>query len=380
MKNNAAATSLENEIVSLFSQHFALTHALLVKLRAFDESEEWHTQGFLSCAHWLSFRVGLDLGAAREKVRTARALAALPQIDAALEVGEISYSKVRALSRVATAETETELLQVAKYATASQVEKLTRAWVKVDRANADKREEKRSCQVFFDSDGMCVVSAKLRPEEGAVLMKALEVAREKGQSLADALVAVAERSLRASEQESRERHHVIVHTDASFAGGAVEGRLGDKVGISAEGLRQLSCDAVTTEVLHDKDGAIIDVGRKTRRISAKLRLALNERDGGCRYPGCTNKMVDIHHVKSWCDGGETNLANLVSACRYHHGFIHDGKALLGADQIFRHPDGHPIDNPLPRTTFVAPLMMNRCVPAPSGEPLDYGYALSVLRP
>ena len=146
------AASLEDEIVSLFSRYFALSHELLRKLREFDASEEWSRQGFVSCAHWLNFRVGLDLGAAHEKVRTARALDSLPQVSAALSRGEISYSKVRALSRIATVENESELLQVAKLATASQVEKLTRAWAKADAVEDQKKEERRCAPIFFDAD------------------------------------------------------------------------------------------------------------------------------------------------------------------------------------------------------------------------------------
>ena len=98
--------------------------------------------------------------------------------------------------------------------------------------------------------------------------------------------------------------------------------------------KRLTCDATTTTVLYDKDGAIIDVGRKTRRISSKLRLALTQRDQGCRFPGCSNKFTDAHHLKHWSNGGQTRLKNLMLLCGFHHGFIHDGKALLGEDQIF----------------------------------------------
>jgi hypothetical protein len=177
--NNSEPTSLETDIVTLYSQYYALTHELLTKIRLFDESNEWAQQNFQSCAHWLHFRVGLSLHAAQEKVRTARALKTLTQIDEKLKVGELSYSKARALSRIATTENESELLQIAEHATAAQVERLVRSWVRVDEADAKKQEDKRGCSIFFEESGMCVVSAKLRPDEGALLMKALEVARER---------------------------------------------------------------------------------------------------------------------------------------------------------------------------------------------------------
>jgi hypothetical protein len=101
-------------------------HRLLADLRAFDERGGWHVQGALSCAHWLSWRVGWDLVTARERVRVARKLAGFPTIDDALRRGELSYSKVRALVRVATPANETMLLEHARLMPASQLEKLSR--------------------------------------------------------------------------------------------------------------------------------------------------------------------------------------------------------------------------------------------------------------
>ncbi len=378
------ASELEIELVSLFAQHTALTQRLLTKIREFDERQEWADQGALSCAHWLSWRVGLSLGAAREKVRTARALADLPAINAALGAGQLSYSKARALTRIATDKNEQELLIFAGNATTSQLERFARGWRKIDKSAEDEREWKRTCSVFFAEDDMCVVSAKLRPEEGALLMKALEAARSKGKSLADALVEVARRSLFASEHSSGERYQVIVHNQMDVSAETsertfkVEGTLGDKIGVSAETSKRLTCDATTVQVLHDKDGAIIDVGRKTRRISTKMRLALTQRDHGCRFPGCTNKFTDAHHVKHWIDGGETKLKNLMLLCGYHHSFIHDRKALLGEDQIFRHKDGTPITNEMPHTSPPASLPSPADMPLPTNQHLDYGFALSGL--
>ncbi len=373
------ANELETELVSLFAQHTALTQRLFVKIREFDESKEWANQGALSCANWLNWRVGLGLGAARAQIRTAHALASLPKIDAAFAAGQISYTKVRAISRIATAATETKLLDVALEATGSQLEKIARGWHKIDQAQEAVRDEKRRCEIYFDDEGMCVVSAKLRPEEGAVLMKAIEAARGKGQQLADALVEMATRSLNVSVEPCGERFHVIVHTDASHEEATVEGRLGDKVRISAETSRRLMCDATSTTVVHDTDGAIIDVGRKTRRISTKLRLALTQRDQGCRYPGCTNGFTDAHHVKHWLDGGETNLSNLMLLCGYHHSFVHDGQAVLGEDQIFRHKDGTRITSAMPIASTPAPLPFPWDMPLPEGRRInDYSYAVSMI--
>jgi len=92
---------LADEIAVLAARIDAATHQLLTHIRRFDEAMGWAKQGAKSCAHWLSWRIGVDLPAAREKVRTARALGSLPKMDAALARGELSYSKVRAMTRVA---------------------------------------------------------------------------------------------------------------------------------------------------------------------------------------------------------------------------------------------------------------------------------------
>ncbi len=108
-----------DEIAELAAHLDAATHRLLTLIRRFDEAGGWADQGALSCAHWLSWRIGLELGAAREHVSVARAIADLPLVDDALRQGLVSYSKVRALTRVATPATEASLLEMARSSTAS---------------------------------------------------------------------------------------------------------------------------------------------------------------------------------------------------------------------------------------------------------------------
>src|SRR5437660_9194547 len=123
---------LGDEIAELSAHLDAATARLLELIREFDARAGWNT-GFRSCAEWLSWRVGLDRGAARERVRVARALAALPRLAQALARGELSYAKVRALTRVATPETEERLLAVGRAGTAEHVERIVRGWRRVDR-------------------------------------------------------------------------------------------------------------------------------------------------------------------------------------------------------------------------------------------------------
>src|SRR5213083_149414 len=172
---------LGDEIAELSAHLDAATAHLLDLIREFDTREGWNS-GFRSCAAWLSWRVGLDLGAARERVRVARALGALPLLAQALARGELSYAKVRALSRVATPETEARLLGVGRAGTAARVERIVRGWRCVDR-RAEAREAKhrhatRALHVYQAEDGMVVLRGRLEPEMGALVMQALAAARE----------------------------------------------------------------------------------------------------------------------------------------------------------------------------------------------------------
>src|SRR5216117_1428070 len=132
---------LGDEIAELSAHLEAATARLLDLIREFDARGGWNS-GFRSCAASLSWRVGLDLGAAREKVRVARALGTLPLLAEALAHGELSYAKVRALTRVATPETEERLLGVGRGGTAAHVERIVRGWRRVDR-NAEAKESAR---------------------------------------------------------------------------------------------------------------------------------------------------------------------------------------------------------------------------------------------
>ena len=148
----------------------------------FDRREGWGDGSTQSCAHWLSWKCGLDPGAAREKGRVARALERLPLISASMARGALSYSKVRALTRVATPETEDTLLMIALHGTAHHVETLVRQFRRMQEAAELSREAQqfagRRVNYFYDDDGSLVLNARLPAESAPVPVKALEVATE----------------------------------------------------------------------------------------------------------------------------------------------------------------------------------------------------------
>src|ERR1700731_487461 len=173
---------LGDEIAELSAHLDAATARLLLLIREFDDQGGWNT-GFRSCAAWLSWRVGLDIGAARERVRVARALGTLPLFAQALASGELSYAKIRALTRVATPESEARLLAVGRAGTAAHVERIVRGWRRMDRQvearETARRHAGRALHVYQDEDGMVVAKGRLEPEVGELLARALAAAREK---------------------------------------------------------------------------------------------------------------------------------------------------------------------------------------------------------
>ncbi|PYN53920.1 MAG: HNH endonuclease, partial [Candidatus Rokuibacteriota bacterium] len=172
---------LGDEIAELSAHLDAATAQLLDLIREFDARGGWNT-GFRSCAAWLSWRVGFAQGAAREHVRVARALGPLPRLAHALARGELSYAKVRELTRVATPETEEQLLAVGRAGTAEHVERIVRGWRRMDRKaearEAERQHAGRALHVYPDEDGTVRIRGRLTPEVGALLMQALAAARE----------------------------------------------------------------------------------------------------------------------------------------------------------------------------------------------------------
>lgn len=329
----------------------AAQHRFLVLLAEFDRRQGWSDGATHSCAHWLNWQLGIDLGAAREKVRVAHALADLPQVSAAMAEGRLSYSKVRALTRVADAATESYLLSVALHGTAWHVERVVRAFRRAREAAELGREARqqlaRGVHWHYDDDGSLVLKATLPAEAGAALLKALEAAgkllppknvsaetpaevREQPDAhRADALALLADSFLSQGPGalNGGDRQQIIVHVDAETLRERTPGRceLDDGPSIAAETARRLACDSSVLRIVEDADGQPLDVGRKTRSIPPALRRALAARDRGCRFPGCTHtRFVDGHHIQHWADGGETRLSNLVTLCRFHHRRVHEG--------------------------------------------------------
>ena len=281
---------LADEIATLAAQIHAATQRLLEMIAEFDRRRGWEASGHRSCAHWLAYRTGIELGAAREKVRAARALTTLPATRKAMARGELSFSKVRALTRVATPENEEALVELARGTTTAGLERAVRAWKRGDADDEVEREraqwEDRRFSVRPDLDGMYVVRGRLPAEVGALLMRAIEAAsdqlfrdecadtaptgaapdeenrRQAARRRADALALLAERAMSAGFAEDSpisgtraERYQVVLHVSTETleeGGDPVPDRshLDDGTRVSAETSRRLSCDAGIVRMTH----------------------------------------------------------------------------------------------------------------------------------
>ena len=336
---------LGDEIAELAAHLDAATAQLLALIREFDARGGWN-RGFRSCAEWLAWRVGLAPGAARERVRVARALGPLPRLADALARGQLSYSKVRALTRVATPETEARLLAVGRAGTAVHVERIVRGWRQLGRRAearlATRQHAGRGLHVYRDDDGMVVLRGRLDPETGAVLLRALDAAREtlsqrtrpspagaavadpglapatRAQQQADALGLLAESALHHELDPGApgERYQVVIHVDAGvLADPEAPGQSEvEEVGhVPAGTSRRLACDASRVVMRHDAQGRPVEIGARTRTIPPALRRALSHRDRACRFPGCEVRVGQGHHVQHWAQGGPTTLSSCCAA-------------------------------------------------------------------
>ncbi|MGH3812994.1 MAG: DUF222 domain-containing protein [Pseudonocardiaceae bacterium] len=435
--------ALEAELVGLAGHLAAAQCRFLLLLAEFDARQAWAGPGLRSCAHWLSRRVGMDLRTAREHLRVARALPALPQVTTAFGTGRISYAKARAITRIATPQTEGDLLEVALAGTASHLERVVQLARTAGADTAAAVTAQRSVSWGWAEDGSLLLRARLPGEQGALLLAALEAflepapdtaehtapaqdstqcvepqagsAEQPGLELeweaaqaeqvaaaseqapgaavdrvaarrADALVALAEvaqeRGLTGGSRSVSERFDVVVHVHADTNTAEIDGG----PALPMRTAQRLACQARVSALITDRRGNPLYLGRRRRLVSRRLLRALRARDHGrCRFPGCTNRRVDAHHIVPWLTGGRTDITNLVLVCRFHHGLIHDhGYQIrwVDGDLEFRRPDGQPIPEVAVPTTGVLEHLMethaaqqleiaeDSLTPTWSGEALD----------
>ena len=348
---------LDQQILTLSTRINATTCELLVAVREFDERAGWLKWGLSNCAEWLAWRCDLSMSTAREKVRVAHALKTLPKMSALFRSGDLSYSKVRHLTRVAHRANEDELVAFALRRTAVTVAERCRELRCGDVASIDtaaRAYANRSLRVRRDRErNMMVISVELPLDTGELFEKALDKARDDkaveipdltdaswSTRQADAFVDMVNGYLSGQSGKSDENYVVTVHVDEA----ALSGR-GGRSAVPIESVKRLRCDNHAVVITETKDGQPLSIGRKSRIVPKAIERAIRTRDNNCCvFPGCENRrFLHCHHVEHWANGGETSLENLMLLCTKHHTLVHEGGFRIEKNFLdnwcFVRPDG-----------------------------------------
>ena len=365
----------ENELATL-AAHLSAATARFVEL-AWEFRAQVDSDDF---AGWLGYRCGITRREAGEYLRVAEALEELPATRAAFSRGELTFTKVRALTRVATPSSEERLLELAAALTASQLERALRVYRRIATDEARETHELEFVSYHFDEDGSLYLRARLPSEDGTLLVKALEAAqarvierrREEERAGAaktadvsavplaptieprsprvEAILELADASLAASDHDRVERSRVVVHVDAAalVADGRGRSELEEGPVIAPETARRLGCDAEVVAQI-ERDGLPVSVGRRRRSVPPALRRLLEARDERtCCFPGCERRRhLQAHHRRHWAHGGETSLDNLVLLCFHHHRLVHEGGYTIedDGDGALRFRNRHGVVSP-----------------------------------
>jgi hypothetical protein len=344
----------------------------------------------------------------------------LPATKAAFAAGEISYSKVRAITRVADPRLDGNFVDLARNATASQLERIVRECRNADpdeQAKALGRRKQRFLRHHIDSEGMVVIHARLSPEDGAIVLAALEAARqamtetaesdvpaetlelaeqydapapavddwaaENADALLEICASVLSTGLTTDVQEPRVS--VLVHVDeAVLAVPAAPScaHLDDLGAITGHMAMRFACEGAVSRLLYRQDGTVEQVGA-TRSIPPAMRRALLARDDGCRFPGCCAKrFLHAHHVVFASQGGRTCMSNLVTLCSRHHRLIHEGGWRLTLESFGRvrvySPKGRELPPVVPAETASGELAASQDALAYGGERFSLSYTIDGL--
>ena len=368
--------------------------AWLEALVEFDRFQGWAADGQLSCADWLMWRTAMSRPTAYEKLRIAHELRRRPLIADALADGRLSYSAVRAITRMDGPDPEVDaaLIRVAEAGSVADVERAVRCYqlhAEQDKAPSDA-DERRGLRIVrgYDGTGRIEVTLDaLEIEEFAAALQAfLDLGEQSGDKpveessagdsstgpspaslverpapgrRADAFMDMVRAGLgHAGENGAAAADRYLVH----LVMGAEGAELADGTPVDTTTAERVACDASTVAHLLGGEGEPLALGRKTRTWSGAQRRAILVRDGGhCRFPGCWRRIADVHHQHFWTQGGLTDVDNGFLACPRHHTLLHGGFTTTGspnATLAFYRPDG---------TLIATTAPIRRRVPGAAGK-------------
>ena len=339
---------------------------LLAYIAEYDKTGRWRHHGCKDMAEWISGRLGITRWIARRWVGAAHALAALPQLAAALEAGTLCLDKVAELARFATPKTERQLIAWARRVTLRTIRARADAALRPALDDTQSATTDRYLRWWWTDDHLLYLEGMVPADHGAAiatglartaralpeLPRAAHVNAEDGfeQRCADALYVWASGGTDATRLEPPT---VVVHTTLDEVRSSV---LEAGPVLHPETAKRLACDARLQFVLTDQAGNALGIGRSARNVPAWLMRALRHRDHGCTFPGCGSQAyLEAHHVRHWEHGGPTDLDNLVLTCGFHHKLVHEFKwkiRLEGSVVKWFYPSGRRYDpGPIPPKRF-----------------------------
>ena len=355
----------------------SMCHWLLM-VAEFDRREGYARWEVRSTAHWLSWKCGLALATGRDHVRVARALESLPKTVAAFSTGELTYSTVRAITRVATPETEEYLVEMAGRMTGNQLEEAITAYETQLRAvslsEVEAAIEGRAVQRRRSRDGRgWTWTITVTDDEDELMRRSLELisdrdreerkaasegARVDRMSRVDAFLALVDeggRSAATNDEAPLPRYLVVLHTDGEgIVGDTGDVHLSGGVSLHPRTAQRLACEALVQLAVDDgSEASPLNLGRQARFFNRQQRRAIAFKHPTCGFPGCEvpERWCQYHHVDPWARGGTTDRANGVPLCRKHHRAVHeggwklvarpDGKSYAAISPDGRHADPRP---------------------------------------
>lgn len=336
---------LEAELCTWSANLAAAEYRWFTLLAEFDRRHGWQQWECHSCIAWMRWQLSLDHRTAREKLRVAHALARSPLIAEQMRLGRLSYSKVRAITRISEPANEASLVAIALAGTTAQVERTVAAYRRAlppdHDASDDTQFQKRGLHVRHHDDRTTTITITLPATLAMEVIAAVDhfvvpaTIGDDGERptpaarRADALVALAGAALAATDDQlasGRPRYLVHLHTGSEQQEAHPEGTDDDTaVGVSDATRDRMCCDADHDTITHTESGEVDAVSARSSTIRGRLRRLILHRDRTCRVPGCTHRArTEIHHLHHRGQGGNNHPDNLLLVCAYHHHRLHEG--------------------------------------------------------
>lgn len=403
----------------------------------------WEGLGIRSPEHWVVWRCGMSPGRARRLVALARGLEELPRTAARFTAGELGEDQTAEVVRFTGPRHDRQVAEMASSMTVPQLRRVLPSLPRTQRTDDENgaggpsddgagapagdddtdtrdgspgdgrhdeagRRQRRLVRFGYSDEGEWWCSARLPADEGALVQRALERARERvfrdrhperdaspdmgpfdpEVTWSDGLLRLAQAGLDALDRDTArgrppgERTQVILHLDAERD---VPPRLHLGPVLPRRIAEQLACDA-TVRYLLWQQGQPVAMGRRERTVNPRLRAVVEDRDGGCRVPGCdASRWLHIHHLQHWTKGGRTDPCNLCALCSAHHRMVHQGLLTIAGDAndpnglIFTDDQGRRLEPAYPRppnpTDSASQAVADHGLPSPtwlhpSGERLN----------